>query len=157
MPSSRYAARISIAVVGVIDTAVSTHSNDDPDQPSWVSVRTGPVLTYCEHPDQVTAHAAAWNGARAKAARILPAESDQRPIERDRVIAQITAQTHDSWDVTGYAEAAARDGVAVLYVRTGPITFRCHDQLAVASIQDVWRDAATACHLLWRPRTARAR
>ena len=155
MYGSRYATRISIAVVGEVETGVDTHSNTGQEQGSWLSVRTGPVLSYCQRPVDVLGRAAAWNDARAKATRILPAESDEQPIERDRVIAQVTAQHHDTWDITGYTAAAARDGVPALYVRTGAITFRCYDQLAVVSIQEIWRDAAIVCRLLWRPRLVR--
>ena len=155
MSEGRYCARLSIAFVGQVDTGVQTHKNSEMDGGSWVSVRTGPILSYCEHPGHVIARATAWNSAVLKAGRILPAVSDQPATERERVIAQITAQAHDSWDISGFANAAARDGAAVLFVRIGAVTFRCYDQAAVRSIQQVWRDAAMVARLLWRPTLAR--
>jgi hypothetical protein len=155
MTDYRYSARLSIAVVGEVDTGIETHKNADMAGGSWVAVRTGPVLTYCEHPGDAVGRATAWNNALLKARQILPVESDQTPADRERVIAQVTAQPRDTWDVTGYAAAAACDGVAVLYVRTGAVTFRCHDELAAATIQEAWRDAAMVAHMLWRPRLTR--
>ena len=51
------------------------------------------------------------------------------------VIAQVTAHAEDSWHVSGYtAAAAAPDRVAVLQIRTGPVTVRCHDRVTVETI-----------------------
>lgn len=122
MSDGRYAARITIAMVGQVDTGIDTRKTADMDGGSWVAVRTGPVLTYCEHPSAAVGRASAWNNAMLKSRQILPEHSTQAPTERERVIAQVTAQVGDTWDVTGYAARAAHDGVAVLYVRTGAVT-----------------------------------
>lgn len=103
---------------------MGTHKNSDMDGGSWMAVRTGPVLSYCEHPAHVVGRASAWNNAMVKARQILRAERDQRATERDRVIAQITALAHDTWDITG-----------LLFVRSEAVTFRCHDRLTVQSIR----------------------
>jgi hypothetical protein len=71
------------------------------------------------------------------------------------VIAQVTAQHHDTWDITGYTAAAAPDRRAVIHVRTGAVTFRCYDQMAVATIGEAWAQAAMMIDLLWRPRPPR--
>jgi hypothetical protein len=155
MSVSRYATRISIALTGEIDTGITTRKNDDLADGSWVAARTGPVLTYCEDRADVTGRAAAWNSALVKARHMLPETSGHRRTNQGRVIAHVTAQPWDTWEVTGYTAAATPDGVAVLCVRTGAVTFRCHDQIAVQSMHDVWRDAAMLSRLLWRPRPSR--
>jgi hypothetical protein len=155
MPVSRYATRISIALVGEVDTGINTRKNTEDSEGSWVAVRTGPILTYCEDRADVTGRAAAWNSALLKAQHMLPETTEHHRAHQDRVIAQVTAQPWDTWDVTGYTAAAAPDGVAVLFVRTGAVTFRCHDQVAVQDMHEIWHDAAMLSRLLWRPRLSR--
>jgi hypothetical protein len=50
-------------VHGAIDTGLETYNSTGLAGGAWLSVRTGPVLTYCQHPDHATRRAAAWNAA----------------------------------------------------------------------------------------------
>jgi hypothetical protein len=83
--------RVSIPVHGEIDTGLETYTSTGLAGGAWLSVRTGPVLTYCEHPDHATRRAAAWNAAILPGRQDLPREAFLRDLGRDRVIAQVTA------------------------------------------------------------------
>jgi hypothetical protein len=71
-----------------------------------------------------------------KAGQILR-YADHQLRDGGRVVAQVTAQPQDGWDITGYAARAARDGRAVLHVHTGRSP-------STASISPPWR-ACTRC------------
>jgi hypothetical protein len=152
MYSNRYSARLSIALLGEdLTLGVSSFDNPDSDGGRWVSVRTGPVLTYCADAATVAGIAAAWADALVKGRRVLPATSTAPPSSgRESVIAQVSPTAEDTWDIDGYTAHAARDGVAVLFVRTGALTIRCHDQATVATIARVWADARQLSDILWR-------
>jgi hypothetical protein len=57
VPVGKYAVRLSMAVAGAVDTGVDTRRNSAWAGGSWLSVRTGPVLCYCEHPADATGRA----------------------------------------------------------------------------------------------------
>ena len=151
MYATRYNATVTISIVGGVDTAITTHANPDVLGASWLSVRTGPGLTYCDHARTVAGVAAAWNNAFAKARRLLPVEADL-PDTSAVAVAQINAGIDDTWDVTGAAARAAHDGIGFLSVRIGALTVRCHDQRAVEALHEIWREAALVGHVMWRPR-----
>lgn len=118
---------------------------------SWLSVRTGPILTYCYEPKAAAAQLTAWTNAVVEARRVLPSyPAFSAGVASLQLVAQLNAHGDDAWSVTGYGAAGARDGVAVLYVRVGVLTIGCYDQPTVAVLRDIWARAATLGQVLWR-------
>jgi len=143
----RYETRLQIVAAGEVTTARTTH--DDPEsRRSWVSVRTGDVLLYCNEADQISTRAHAWNSAAQKARQIgLPTISDV--ASATGVVAQVTAGWRDTWDVTAVGASAARDGIPYVDVRAGSLMTRCYDTTALGRIRSVWLDAVQLGRLMW--------
>jgi hypothetical protein len=154
---SHYNARLSITLGGAQETSLDTFRRPAGER-SHLVVTTGPVLTYCHSPKAVLIQHEAWSNALRKARRVFPDGYEApkpwraEPVTSGQpIVAQVTSQPEDTWDVTGWAAAASRDGLPALLVRVGALTLICRDQIAVEDLHDIWNDATTHAPTLWRP------
>ena len=108
-----------------------------------LSIRTGPVQSYCLDSTSVTDTAAAWAAARVQASHMLPVESPPARLvstpSRGAAypIAEIVMEGRQPWNV-----APPRGSRRELVVSVGWIGFRVHDQVALDAHVRAWAQAS---------------
>src|SRR5689334_8520736 len=142
MIASRYGARVTVTVAGDQNVEISTYTRMPGDETgrAAVIVRIGPTLTYCYSREDVLMRRDAWHAALGRARAVFPAANSGERFT-DGVAAQVLAQPQDTCTVMAHAAAAAPDGRAVVFVRTGALTVACVDMTAVMRLYDGWQRA----------------
>jgi hypothetical protein len=142
---------VTVTVAGDQNVEISTYTRMPGDETGRAAViaRIGPTLTYCYSREDVLMRRDAWHAALGRARAVFPAAATAGERFTDGVAAQVLAQPQDTCTVMAYAAAAAPDGRAVVFVRTGALTVACLDVIAVVSLYDGWQRADLSAAVLW--------